>query len=295
MIIGYGNYSLSFAIASSGAGAAFLTSANGLTDARTGSVTSMSWATGTQTTASTVTLTVTISDPLDSTAAIGVVGIANVQNLPLGTKVVVNGVTQRLTAGARGDLGAWWLPNITGNTLTITFYNDVAGSVSGAITAGMTWGIGEIFIGRAISLPTMVGSTAPTSDLNDPTAFTRSSGGQLWALTRKPYRQCAAQLGPFTTQQATGGVYASTLSSGGNPAGVIDVKTLREYLSQATAIAICDVPSQGQGAGSVSGGIRYDQSFMQPNWMVARMVSAGTLQMDNVPLWSWNPAFQEAT
>lgn len=292
MIIGYGGYSLSFAIASSGGGAAFLTSSTNLADARTGSVTSIKWDTGTQTLTTTTTITVTVADPLDTTAPIGVVGVANVQGLPVGTRVTVNGVNQNLVAGARGELGAWWIPNgLNNNTFTITFTNNVAGTFP--ILAGATFSIGEIFVGRVISLPSLVNSIA--SDLVDPTAFQRSAGGQLWQLMRKPYRLAQAHLGPFSTANAMGGIYAATLSSGANPAGVIDIRTLRESLATSTVCAVCDAPSAGLGAGTVVNGIRFDQSFMQTSWMVARPSGIGQLAMTMPPLWTWNPMFQEAT
>ena len=292
MLLSYGNYALSFAIASSGGGAAFLTSSTNLVDARTGSATSIKWDTGVQALSTTVTLTVTVADPLDTTAPIGVVGVANVQGLPVGTRVTVNGVNQNLVAGARGELGAWWIPNaLNNNTFTITFTNNVAGTFP--ILAGATFSIGEIFVGRVIALPSMVNSI--TADLIDPTAFQRSAGGQLWQLMRKPYRQVQAQLGPFSTANAMGGVYASTLASGANPAGVIDIRTLRSSLATSTVCAVCDAPSAGLGAGTVVNGIRYDQSFMQTSWIIARPSSMGQLAMTMPPLWTWNPQWQEAT
>jgi hypothetical protein len=290
MLIGYGGYVLTPAISSSGGGAAFLTSSAALTDARTGSATSCKWDTGTQTTATHVDIALTIADPLDTTAAIGVVGVANVQGLPAGTKLTFNGVTQRLVPGERGELGAWWLPAITGNSGTISIFNDVNGSAS--ISNGATFAIGEIFVGRVLSMPTLIGS--PGITLIDPTQFQRSSGGQLWQNMRNPWRQYAAQLGPFTTTNAKGGSL-STIVSGSNPAGTIDVRTLRGLLSTTTVCAVCDTPSAGQGAGSVAGGIRYDQNFMQPNWMIARPSQIGDILLSMPPLWTWNPIFMEAT
>lgn len=293
MILAYGNYALTFAISSSGGGSAFLTSSTNLADARTGSVSSMSWTAGAQTTSSTVTLTVTVADPLDTTAPIGAVGVANVSGLPVGTRVTVNGVNQNLVAGARSELSAWWIPNgLNANSFTITFANNVAGA--SPILAGATFAVGEIFVGRVISLPSLVASGL-SADLVDPTSFQRSAGGQLWQLMRKPYRQCQASLGPFSTANAMGGVYAATLVSGANPAGVIDIRTLREYLATTPVCAVCDAPTAGLGAGSVVNGIRFDQNFMQTSWMVARPTSAGLLAMNAPPLWTWSPSYQEAT
>jgi hypothetical protein len=293
MIIGYGNFALAFAISSTGGGSAFLTSSAALTDARTGSSCSMSWTAGAQTTSSTVTLTVTITSPLDTTAPIGCVGVANVVGLPVGTKVVVNGVTQRLVASERGELGALWFPNITGNSTTITFYNDVNGTAS--ITAGATFSVGEIFIGRAMTLPTLTNASGqPLAEIVDPTQFNRSAGGQLWQTMRKPYRQRTVQMGYFTTAEALGG-QTSDLVSGANPAGVIDLQTLRGYLATAPVCLICDPPSAGRGAGTVTGGLRYDQTFMQTNWMLGRPADVGQIVMDQAPFWSWTLKVMEAT
>lgn len=294
MIIGYGNYALSFAITSTHTNAAFLTNSAVMNDARSGALCSISWDTGTQTTSVTVTITVTIVSPLDTTAAIGCVGICNVQGLPAGTKVAVNGVTQRLVAGARGELSAWWLPSsLNSNTLAITFTNDVNGAAS--ILTGATWGIGEIFIGRALTVPMLTGSKYPTNGRFDLTQNNETAGGQNWALFRKTRRVRTTPLGQFTTKDVRGGSANSSIVSGGNPAGKIDIDTLIDLISNYPCVAICDTPSAGLGNGTVTGGIRYDQSFMQPNFMLCRPSSLGEAVMDADPFWTWSPTWQEAT
>lgn len=297
MLIGYGGYSLAFAISSSvGTSAAAFTApddGSALADGRTGQVQACVWSTGTQSTSSYVQITVTITDAVDTgSARQGVCGIANVSGLPEGTKIIVGSTTQRLVKGPRGELCAWFLPNDNGATLTIRIYNDVSGSAS--IVAGTEFSIGEIFVGRVISLPSLITGSNPNSDLVDPTAFQRSSGGQLWQLMRKPYRQIQAQLGRFTTNDVGGGSNSS-IDDGGNPSAKIDIKALRDILSTTTACAVCDIPNGGSGDGMISGGIRYDQDKMQGNWMVCRPSSIGQIVMDQPPLWSWNPTFQEAT
>lgn len=293
MLIGYGDYVLTFAIGGSSTGAAFTAPPAGvaLTDFRTGSVQGMQWIGGTQNTSSYVEITVTIASTLDATAAQGVVGVANV-SLPEGTRLVIGGVEQRLVAGVRGERSAWALPFATGNSLVIRIYNDVNGVAS--IPANYEFSIGEIFVGRVIDLCTLLGS--PTAELVDPTAYQRTAGGQLYQLMRKPYRQIAAQLGAFSTLDAKGGPQ-STLPDGGNPVGVIDIQTLRELLATANVCAVCDTPTRGQGLGSqtVTNGVRFDKDFCQTNWFVARPISAGQLSQNRGTRWTWNPSFQEAS
>lgn len=294
MILGYGNNSLAFAITSTHTNAAFLTSTAFLNDARTGVICSIEWDQGTQSTSTTVTITVTITSPLDSTAAIGVVGICNVQGLPAGIPITVNGVTQALTAGARGELSAWFLPNaLSSNTLTITITNSLSGGHP--ILTGATFGIGEIFIGRALTLPMLVGAKTPSSGRFDLTQNNETSGGQNWALLRKVRRQRTTPLGIFSSKDVRGGSANSSIVSGGNPAGKIDIDTLIDLLAASPCVAICDTPSAGLGAGTVQNGIRFDQSFMQPNWMLCRPSNLGEAVMDADPFWTWSPTWQEAT
>ncbi len=293
MLIGYGGYALTFAIGGSATGAAWTAPASGiaLTDFRTGSVQGIRWISGTQNTSSYVEITVTIASPLDATAAQGVVGVANV-SLPEGTKLVIGGVTQRLVSGARGERSAWVLPFATGNTLVIRIYNDVNGVAS--IVASSEFSIGEIFVGRLMDLCTLMGT--PTSDITDPTAYQRTAGGQLYQLMRKPYGQVAATLGAFTTADVKG-KSASSLVSGANPAGVIDLQTLRYLLSTTNVCAVCDTETEGRGEGAsdvTTNGIRYNQTFMQTNWMIARPTNIGQFSQGRSPAWTWNPSFQES-
>lgn len=290
MILGYGNYSLSFAISSNGAGdAAFLTSSGNMNDGRIGLVCSMRWSSGSQTTSNYVDITVTVSDPLDATAAIGCVGVANVTGLPAGLKLTVNAVDQVLVQNALGELQAWWLPQTTGNSFTIRIHND--NGTKHPVAASAVFGIGEIFVGRAIQLPALVQSgSTPTAGLQDPTAFQRTDSGSLYQCMRKPWDTYQATFGYFTTSQAYGGS-SSNIQSGGNPAGVIDIRRLRGILSTSTLCALCDYPSASFGAGTVSGGLRYDQTFMQPNFIIARPSDPGAITMDQPPLSSWSPTF----
>lgn len=294
MLIGYGDYSMTFALGGSQSpDAAFLTSYTGLNDGRTGSGASATFTGGSQSTSVYAQLQVNVTSPLDATAPWGVIGVTNVHGLPEGTKLSFGGVTQRLTKGPRGELCAWWIPNgVTGGTHYIFIYNDVNGFAT--ISAQQPFFIGEVFVGRIISLPSLVGTSPPVSDAFDPTAHNSSSGGQDWQLMRKPRRIVSANLGYFSTADAKGGS-GSSVVSGANPAGVIDIQSLREILLTSSVCAVCDTPSAGEGAGTVTNGIRYDQNFMQGNWMLARPRQLGQIPHSQPPKWSWPVSFMEAT
>lgn len=300
MIHVFGKYGISWAIsANNGGSAAFLTSSAGLNDYRSGSGCSMSFNSATAALGNFTRLTATLTNDLgDATAVQGAVGVVNVQGLPAGTKVVVNGTTQRLVAGARGELSAWFLPQIASNTLTVDFYQDVNGSITG-ITSGQTFAVGEVYVGRAVSLPTLLDSQYPSTTRFDPNAYQRMAGLQLYQLLRKSARQFAGAVGRFNVLQAKGGV-SGTLYNGNLSNGTMDLEYLRDYLTTAPICAVCDVPyagfsgSQGGGSGVLVNGIHYDQNIMQTNFMLARMTDAGSIAMDAPPLYSWNPQYQEA-
>jgi hypothetical protein len=290
MLISYDDCTLTFTIGGSSTGAAFVAPDDGsnLADSRTGSVQLIEWIGGTQNTGSYVEITVTIASRLDTVARIGAVGIINC-SLPEGTRIVVNNSDQRLVEDARGERNAWFVPQITGNSFTVRIYNDVDGDHP--FQPNEEFSIGEIHVGRVIGLCTLTGAN-PNRSLQDPTANTRTSAGQLYALFRKPYWQVGAQLGRFSTAQAKGGA-ASNLPNGAG--GTIDIQRLDFLMSTLRSFAICDTPSAGQGAGTVHGAVRYDQDFMQTNWMLARLSAAGSLAMDQRPFWTWSPQFFEAT
>lgn len=293
MLIGYFKGSLSAAISTNSGSAAFLTDSDTLFDGRSGMATSASFSSGSAVTGRYTRLAVTQTSDLDATPPWGVVGLVNVQGLPEGTKCVFNGVTQRLVAGKRGELSAWWIPSgVTGATENIDIYNDVNGVAS--ITPGATFAVGEVYTGRIVSLKTLAIDSPPAVDTFDQSAGTQTSGGQDWQLRRKNRRQVIAKLGRFTIAQAHGGS-ASDLVSGANPAGVIDLETLLDYLGETGLCAVCDYPSEGRGAGSLVNGIRFDQTFMQRRWMLARPTQIGQITRDQPPFHSVQVAFQEAT
>jgi hypothetical protein len=290
----YGGYTMSAAITGqSGSGAAFLTNADALFDGRSGSGTSLRWTNGTQNTSSYVEITVTISaNPFgESSPRKGAAGFINVQGVPYNLKTIIGGITQRLRYGPRNELCAWAFPAANGTTLVMRLVND-DGTVTPPIAAAATIAIGEIICGRVIDLPTLVYNN-PSRGINDPTAFQRSAGGQLWQLMRKPWFQVGATIGRFSTADAKGGAN-STLANGGNPAGVIDIQSLSMLLTTTAVCAICDTPHDGTSI-TVANGISYNQEFMQSNWLLARPSAIGTLTYDQPPLWSWGPQFMEAS
>lgn len=273
----YSDYTFTAAIGGSAGGSAFTAPDDGsaLFDGRSGSVQGIQWIGGTQNTSSYVQLTITVDSDIDASAIHGGIGIANVTGLPVGTKVVVDGITKRLKADQFGNLNVWFSPNVSAsNTLTVRIYNDVNGS--SPIVASAEFAIGEIFMGRAIDLCTLMNNN-PSADLNDPTAYTRSAGGQLWQNMRKPYRTIAQTLGSFSTDDAMGGA-ASSIDDGAG--GKIDIQTLRARLAVAPICAVS---------------MFSDDDLMQVNAFVARPTNPGTISLSKPPRWLWAPAFQEAS
>ena len=299
MIKVYGNYGLTFSITSTHGNAAFTTPAAGagLVSGRSGAGQGFTWDVGAQTTATTVTLTcnVNTSMALENPASIGGVGVFNVQGLPAGTLLTVNGINQRLTAGERGELNAVWLPQIPGNSFTIVITNDVNGSAS--IASGTPFYIGQVYAGRAVRLPSLTDGTGLVDSVYDPTAFNRSGGVQLYQLMRKGVRQYAGDIGRFSTTDARGGS-AGTLYNGNLSTGKMDAQYLRSYLTTSPLCMVCDAPYAGfapRPAPQGPGALYYDQQFMQNNFILARMIAAGDIVMDSAPYWTWkNVQYQEA-
>jgi hypothetical protein len=293
MLIGYGDTVLTFTLDASGGtsdAAAFLNDSAAMADGRSSTGTSIKFSTASATLGQYVELVCHATSAMDPTPIWGVVGVVNVQGLPEGTKLTFNGVTQRLVADEFGQLNAWWIPNgVTGSSKSIFIFNDVNGSHS--IVPGATFLIGEVIVRRVISMNTLVSST-PNANLADPTTSTEAISGDF-DLIRKARRTISQKLGLFTMSQAKGGA-ASDIADGGNPAGTVDVKTLRGYLQSRRICCVCDTPNAGRGAGTVVNGIRYSQDFMQTNFMIARVTDLGALVADSAPYWTWAPAFKES-
>lgn len=294
MIIGYGNYVISWTIGGSAGGSQFLAPTDGsaLSDGRSGEVQSCVWISGGQSTSSYVELVGTITSPLAATAVQGVIGLINL-SLPVGTKVVHGAVTQRLVRGERGEVSAWFVPHVENNTVTIRIYNDVFGAAT--IVPNREFAIGEIFVGQAIQLPALTTGSNPSDDLQDPTAFNRSAGGQLHQTMRKQYRVMQRQLGPFTIAQASGGAASDLPDGSGDTAGFIDIRGLRSLLANTPVCAVCGIEADPNGTIATIAGIEYNQAFMQVNWMLARPSNVGIIVCDKPPFWSWTPVFMEAT
>lgn len=278
MRIVYGDYTFTAAIGGSAGGAAFLAPDDGsaLFDTRTGSVQLMGWIGGTQNTGSYVQLTITVTSEMDATAIHGCIGIANVLGLPVGTKVVVDGITKRLQADEFGKLNVWFSPSVAAsNTLTVRIYNDVNGVAS--IPAFAEFSIGEIGMGRSIDLCALM-SSGVADDITDPSAYSRTEGNQLYSNMRKPFRTLGQTLGTFTKQDIRGGPSGSSIDDGAG--GKIDIKTLRALLAVSPICGVC---------------LYSDDDDMQRNAMFARLTSAGSIALSKAPKYTWNPSFQEAT
>lgn len=299
MIIGYSDYVMSTCTVSGSQTPppTILTPIAALDDARTGIGTSFTFTGGVQSTSVYAQLVFTVlSNGLDAVPVWNCVGIANVVGLPAGTLVKINSLNpgQRLAPNERGELGAWFLfgPS-TGATGFIQFFNDVNGGAT--LTAGQVFSIGEIFVGRAIALPTLA-EQGMRDDLHDISQYNRSNGQQLYQVMRKPWREYAQILGRFTTAQARG-MTKSNLPNGAPGANTIDLQTLRAILSTTRKCAVCDVPWQGFASfpsANLINGYKADAALMQANWMVSKMTNPGSIYMDGAPLQSWNPTFQEA-
>lgn len=290
MLFGYNpDYVLTASIGGSAGGAAFLAPTDGsdLFDGRTGQVQSMQWISGAQNTSSYIELTITITSVIDSTKRIGVVGLCNC-SLPEGTKVVCESITQALITDSHGQRSVWFVPQATGGTFTIRIYNDVNGAAT--FPAGTVFSIGEIYVGRVMQLCTLGGSAAIRTPI-DPTVVSVTSGGQHYAAQRNPSWQVSAQLGRFTTDQAKG------LATSDIPDGAGRVICIQDLLMQLVTLdvfAICDTPVSPDLEGTVHGDVKYDNNFMQGNWMLARIQTPGAVVYDQRPYWSWQPSFIEA-
>ncbi len=294
MLIIYGDAALTFSLATDGGtsdAAAILNDPAAMADGHVSTGTSIKFSTDTALLSQYVELIINATSTLDPTPIWGGVGIV-VAGLPEGTKLTFNGVTQRLTYNADGDLVAFWIPTgVTGASKSIFIYNDVNGSHS--IVPGTVFVIQEVVVGRIISLRTLA-SSSPSVPLIDPTITDSARAGTLRQVMRVPRRTITGKLGLFTTAQAKGGT-ASDLPSGGNPSGVIDITTLRRLLSTTKVCAVCDTPSEGLGEGTTVNGITYSQSFMQSNWLIARPLDVGVIADDAFPYWTWSPSFQAAS
>jgi hypothetical protein len=292
----YGNITLDVTLISDHSGAGFLTDASALNDFHSGLIASATWNSAVQNTGSYVDLKFESSDDW-----IGGVGLVNVQGLPEGllTELLYTDSsgttslgTQNLTQGPNGELGVWYLPMLGAGEyhLSLRLHNNVDGQAP--IAASATWGAGELIVGHALYLPTML-ARQPSATLVDPTALTTQDAGSVFATMRKPARTNSATLGPFSTPDVNSTNY-STLSDG--KGGAISLRRLQEIFSSSRGMAICDIASAGRGAGVVHvGNGRIDQEFMQENWMLARIQnSGGTITMDQPPKWSWQTNWRQS-
>lgn len=292
MLLIYGDFNV--AITVTGTGAAILTDATHISNGRSGDGVSFRWISGAQTTASFVQINLTITSPLEASAAVGGVGLVNVQGLPLGTLVQVGAsAQQRLVQGPRlGEPCAWTIPFLTGNSQTVKIFNDVNGAAT--IPASQIFAIGEIVAGRIMSLPSLVNYGAPTRTPFDPTAAAQTAGGSDWQTYRKLRWQQRHPLGIFTRADVQGGAAKSSLLSGAASSGKIDLQNLISLLSTSQRLAVCDMPNITPKGGTLTNGIRFDQNDMQQNWMLARANNLDSLAQNASPYYTWSPTWAES-
>lgn len=301
MLIGYGNYQLTFSsISASPAGADILTDPLALFDGRSGSGSSFRWGGSPQTTASYVQMRISIASPLDAVAPIGVVGIVNVQGLPAGTLIrigtsanIADSIPQRLTVGFRGELSAWFIPTaaMAGNVLNIWFVNDVNG-VAGVLPSTV-FASGEIFAGRLTSVPTLR-KPGLSEGMSDSTGWSTTDGGQFHALMRKVAREVSNTVGLFTPADAKVSA-RSRIKSGGNPDGTICMRDLAGMIATSPVIAVCDMPHTGIPAPIRSAaGYKFDPVVIQSTMMLARPTQIGELALTHDPYFSQPLRFGEA-
>ena len=228
MLIGFGMPSLTTTVG--GTGAAAVTSTDALVDGSPGSVTRFTWASGAQTTSTTVTLTqvFTAQTVVRCLCLLGT-------TLPVGLKVEVKGkraidggytydlggnsLTQHIVEFPDGSRGAWWVFNegldaVTG--IRVTLYNDVGGATS--LSASDEFDIGELapFQGIDVCIRRTLQDT-----IVDPSRLRRSPNNQPNKLFRRPYRVLRMDFAPR--------------------ASVTDLRTLRYDLATTVSCAVIPI------------------------------------------------------
>lgn len=183
-----GYYGNAFAI--SGTGAAFLSASTLMADGRPSQVTRCRYLSTAPAIGSFARITVTLTDPDGGTLKWGAIGVFGITNLPVGLKVVFNGDTGNPVTLAKCPTGgnmAVYIPAavVTANTVTIDFYNDVAGVT--ALLANALFEIGEIIVGQR-----WIAKDGVQADwklkIVDPGVIRDSGDNQPNKLMKLPYR-----------------------------------------------------------------------------------------------------------
>ncbi|WP_430391066.1 hypothetical protein [Dyella sp. 20L07] len=205
------NRPTSIAWSLAGAGAAWLTDSDALTNGRPAAVVRLQWLTGAQTTASVLTLRGTWAAAL-TPGMVGLVGLS----LPIGTLITLAfrrptdaGYTyqagvyqQRVTQLPDGSRCAWFLL-ADGLDPVIGIEYRIANDVSGAalIPADSTVNLGEAWIGTTIDVPH---EASWTRGIVDPTTVRRSKGGQLFGVPAKTWRSLSVRLSASPLSEVSG-------------------------------------------------------------------------------------------
>lgn len=274
MLIGYGMPSLTTTV--SGTDAEAITSTDALVDGAPGSVTRFTWASGAQTTSTTVKLTQVFASQT-VVRCLCLLGTT----LPLGLKIEVKGkrisdagysynlggnsLTQHVVSFPDSSRGAWWvfddgLEPVTG--IEITLYNDVNGST--ALSASAVFDIGELapFQGLDICVKRTLQDT-----IVDPSRVRRSPNNQPNKLFRRPYRVLRADFAPR--------------------ASVTDLRSLRHELSTTVSCAVIPIYVE-------KGTTTLDVDALNETAMYGTMTEAiSIVAVSNGHVWEGSMAFEE--
>lgn len=244
MLISYSRPAITWSLL--GAGAAWLTDADALTNGRPSSVSRVQWLSGAQTTASVLTLRATLATAC-APRVLALLGLT----LPVGTLIrlafrrtadsdytyLADVPQQRVVQLPDGSRCAWFvlaagLDEVIG--VEFRLVNDVAGAA--AIAASAAIDIGEAWIGPCVEVP----HAADWKDIDtDPSVTRRSKGSQPFTAPARGYRSLQV---PF----ALGKLSAVR---GGALAGGADWQTLRAAVRASARVAAVprfDTPAEIQ-------------------------------------------------
>ncbi len=187
-----------------GTGVTVLTSTAYLSDNLVVSPCRMTWATGSQTTSTTVTITATFASTVLRCAGL-LCPLSTGYSLPVGLKVTVdsglggNATTQRTQRLPDGSVGIYWAfpAGSAVTTITFTIYNDVNGSTY--FTAGQVFDIGEAWAGGGTVWKI---ANNVESNLVDTITNRRSHNNQAQPIFHNPYESTGFSFTPMTDTSA---------------------------------------------------------------------------------------------
>ena len=203
---------ITWAIASTNGGAAFITDASALTNGRVADVTRVQWDTGVQSTSVTVTLTATLGKTISaSNCALLMANIST--SLPIGVSVQFSGklgigavALGGNTTGSRTVAGPWGnsiipcvFPAVQIDTLIITISNDKNGSMWA--TAGQLFDLGEVWVGEGADFDV---ANDISFNAEGGTLQRQSHNNQQWPLMVQPYFSIPVNLTAMPVAVAVG-------------------------------------------------------------------------------------------